>query len=293
MESNFNISNLTSFKIGGSIKKVYFPSSIGEFVEILKSEKNAKVFGNLSNTLISSYGYDGTVVLTTKMTNIEIDGTTVKADCGVKGPKLAQLLQEKGLSGFEFMIGFPGTIGGNLYMNASANNQCISENLISVDVYYKNQIVTISKDELDFSYRHSSFMDDNRIILSAEFDLKNDTPEIIKQRMQDNLKFRTNHQPSLALPNCGSVFKNPAGDSAGRLLDSVGAKNMAFGGAYVWDKHANFIINKNATSTDVLKLMDNMATAVENFYGIKLLPEMRFLGNNKEEVELCKKLKIE
>lgn len=292
MKDNYNISKLTSFKIGGNVKKVYFPKSVDEFVEILKSEPNVKVYGNLSNTLVSSFGYDGPIVLTTKMSNVEINGTRVQAECGTKGPKLAQIVLEKHLTGFEFMIGFPGTVGGNIYMNASANGQCISDNLISVTVFDSNSILKITKKELDFSYRHSLFMDKKYIILSAEFDLKNQKIGIIQDKMKKNLEFRSHHQPTLVLPNCGSVFKNPDGDSAGRLLDSVGAKEMSYGGAYVWDKHANFIINKNATSLDVLRLMEKMVTAVESAYGIKLLPEMQFLGDNKDEVKLCEKLKI-
>ena len=117
----------------------------------------------------------------------------------------------------------------------------------------------------------------------------------IQKRMNENLTFRQEKQPSLTLPNCGSVFKNPEGDSAGRLLEAAGAKQMKAGGARVFEKHANFIINdNNATSSDILILMDKMSSAVENKYGIKLIPEVRYLGNNNEkEVELCRKLKME
>ena len=295
METNFDISKLTSFKIGGKIKKVYFPTTLDEFVKNLKDEPNAKVFGNLSNTLISSDGYDGTVILTTKMSNITINDNFVTVDCGVKGPKLAQTAAEKGLSGFEFMIGFPGSIGGNICMNASAHGQCISDKLISVTVYDGTEVKIYSKDAMEFSYRHSICMDKNLIVLNATFELEPKDSQDIKAQMQENLAFRNSHQPSMALPNCGSVFKNPLGDSAGRLLDSIGAKQMAEGGVHVWENHANFIINDRAgTSLDVLRLMNKMSNAVKEKYGIKLIPEVRFLGgNNQEEVELCKNLKIE
>ena len=295
METNFDISKLTSFKIGGKIKKVYFPTTLDEFVKNLKDEPDAKVFGNLSNTLISSDGYDGTVILTTKMSNITINDNFVTVDCGVKGPKLAQTAAEKGLSGFEFMIGFPGSIGGNICMNASAHGQCISDKLISVTVYDGTEVKIYSKDAMEFSYRHSICMDKNLIVLNATFELEPKDSQDIKAQMQENLAFRNSHQPSMALPNCGSVFKNPLGDSAGRLLDSIGAKQMAEGGVHVWENHANFIINDRAgTSLDVLRLMNKMSNAVKEKYGIKLIPEVRFLGgNNQEEVELCKNLKIE
>jgi len=295
LETNFDISKLTSFKIGGKIKKVYFPTTLDEFVKNLKDEPNAKVFGNLSNTLISSDGYNGTVILTTKMSNIAINDNFVTVDCGVKGPKLAQTVAEKGLSGFEFMIGFPGSIGGNICMNASAHGQCISDKLISVTVYDGTEVKIYSKDAMEFSYRHSICMDKNLIVLNATFELEPKDSQDIKDRMQENLAFRNSHQPSMALPNCGSVFKNPLGDSAGRLLDSIGAKQMSEGGVHVWENHANFIINDRAgTSLDVLRLMNKMSNAVKEKYGIKLIPEVRFLGgNNQEEVELCKNLKIE
>jgi len=169
LETNFDISKLTSFKIGGKIKKVYFPTTLDEFVKNLKDEPNAKVFGNLSNTLISSDGYNGTVILTTKMSNIAINDNFVTVDCGVKGPKLAQTVAEKGLSGFEFMIGFPGSIGGNICMNASAHGQCISDKLISVTVYDGKEVKIYSKDAMEFSYRHSICMDKNLIVLRTDF----------------------------------------------------------------------------------------------------------------------------
>ncbi|MBQ8168194.1 UDP-N-acetylmuramate dehydrogenase [bacterium] len=293
METNFDISKLTSFKVGGKIKKVYFPTSVEEFVEVLQTEPEAKIFGNLSNTLVSSDGYNGVLIITTKMSNIQIDGTKVIADCGVKGPKLAQTVCEKGLSGFEFMIGFPGSIGGNICMNASAHSQCISDKLVSVKVFDGTSIKNFSKDEMKFSYRHSICMDKNLIILSAEFELEPSSSEQIQEKMKENLAFRTSHQPSMALPNCGSVFKNPEGNSAGKLLDSIGAKGMSVGGARVWENHANFIINdKTATSLDILKLMHKMSNTVKEKYGIKLTPEVRFLGgNNKEEEELWSKIK--
>ena len=293
MEHNFDISKLTSFKIGGSVEKVYFPTSADEFVEILKREPEAKVFGNLSNTLISSYGYDGAVVLTTKMETVSIDGSRVYAECGIKGPKLSQMTEKAGLSGFEFMIGFPGSLGGNVCMNASAHGQCISDRLVSVTCFDGKEVVKLNKDDMKFSYRHSRCSDENMIVLAAEFDLLPSDRVLVKKKMDENLEFRRTHQPSLALPNCGSVFKNPEGDSAGRLLDSVGAKSMCEGGVKVWENHANFIVNTDGgSSIDVLRLMKKMTSAVKEQYNIKLIPEIKFLGNkNKEEVDLWLSLK--
>ncbi len=282
---NFDIKNLTSFKIGGKISEVFFPENIEEFTQILNENPEIRVFGNLSNTLISSLGYEGKIILTTKMNSVQIDGTRIIADCGVKGPKLSQIACEAGLSGFEFMIGFPGSVGGEIYMNASAHGQSISDNLVSVTcLTQEGKIVKYSKEEMNFEYRKSRCSKDNLIVLQTEFELETKPQAEIKAKMNENLEFRKSHQPLLNLPNCGSIFKNPQNKSAGMLLDSIGAKNFSIGGARVWENHANFIVNNNnGTSTDVLELMFKMYTEVKNKYNIKLSPEIIFLGGADEK----------
>jgi UDP-N-acetylmuramate dehydrogenase len=282
---------MTSFKIGGYIDEVFFPENLEDFAKILQENPNIKVFGNLSNTLISTSGLNEKIILTTKMNSVSINGTHVIADCGVKGPKLAQLVCAEGLSGLEFMIGFPGSVGGEVYMNASANSQAISDNLTSVTCFSKNNgIVKYSKEEMKFEYRKSRCEKDNLIVLQAEFELTKKSVDEIQAQMNENLAFRKSHQPSLALPNCGSIFKNPKGNSAGRLLDSVGAKNLSVGGVRVWENHANFIVNdKKGSSTDVLELMYEMYKLVKKGYNIELEPEIRFLGGkDKKENEIWK-----
>lgn len=289
-EKDFDIKRLTTFKIGGKIKEVFFPQNLEEFEQILKENKDIKVFGNLSNTLISSDGYDGKTVLTTKMNNIKIDETRVVADAGVKGPKLSQEVYKNGLSGLEFMIGFPGSIGGEVCMNASANKQAISDTLTSVICYSKDKgLVKFSKDEMEFAYRTSRCQCEDLIVLQAEFVLSKKNKDEIQSQMESNLEFRKAHQPSLSLPNCGSIFKNPQGDSAGRLLETIGAKELTVGGVKVWENHANFIVNTNSgTSLDVITLMHTMYKKVKEKYNIELEPEIRFLGgNNEKENELC------
>ena len=289
-EKNFDIKTLTSFKMGGVIKEVFFPENIEKIEQILKENKGIKVFGNLSNTLISSDGYNGKIILTTKMNNIQIDGTKVVADAGVKGPMLAQKVCENGLSGFEFMIGFPGSIGGEVCMNASANSQAISDTLTSVTCYSSEKgIVKLSKDEMNFDYRTSRCQSEDLIVLQAEFELTHKTKDEVQAKMDECLEFRKSHQPLLSMPNCGSVFKNPQGDSAGRMIEAVGAKGLIFGGAKIWEHHANFIVNyKSGNSLDVLELMNTMYSKVKERYNVELEPEIRFLGgNNKRENEIC------
>lgn len=292
-EENFEIKKLTSFKIGGSVARVYSPQTEAEFVEVMEHESEAVVLGNISNVLISDSGFSGAVVLTSKMNKIVIDGTRVIAECGVKGQKLAQEVAKAGLGGLEFMIGFPGAVGGEVYMNASANGQAISDNFVKACCYSHGRgVFELTKEEMKFGYRSSICQEEDIKILSAEFELENLDSEKVNARMASCLEFRRSHQPLLNLPNCGSIFKNPPAGSAGKLLDECGVKGTVQGGVKVWENHANFIVNHaNGTSLDVLELMAEMHRAVDEKFGIKLEPEIIFLGgNNKREDELCKML---
>lgn len=291
VKENCPIKNLTSFKIGGNISKLYFPKTHQEFIYLLKTLHNPLVVGNWSNVLVSTEGIIGNVISTSKLSSIEIKGTKIIVDCGVKGPKLSQVAMENELSGFEFMIGFPGSIGGNIYMNASAHSQCISDFLTKIYVFdmSKKELVQIEKKTLDFAYRTSILQKMPYILISAEFELVIANKSQIEAKMKNNLEFRSGHQPSLALPNAGSIFKNPENDSAGRLLDEIGAKNFKIGGAKVWENHANFIVNAgDATSNDVLELMYKMYDAVNDKFGIRLKPEVRYFGEKTQrEEDIC------
>lgn len=291
VKENYSVKNLTSFKIGGEVEKLFFPKTQQEFIFLLKTLKNPLIFGSWSDVLISSKGIKGNVISTAKLEKFEIKGTKVYADCGVKGPKLAQEVAEKSLTGFEFMIGFPGSVGGNIYMNASAHSQSISDFLVSVCVFdtNKKEVLVIEKKDLQFGYRDSLLQKKPYVLLSAEFDLKKADKTQIEALIKRNLDFRKTHQPSLAIPNAGSIFKNPENDSAGRLLDKAGVKEFQVGDAKIWENHANFIVNtENATSSDVLELMLKMYTAVKEKYTIKLEPEVKYFGEKSaREKEIC------
>ena len=249
VKENFEIKNLTTYKIGGKVKKVFFPETQSEFTEVLREHPDAYILGSCSNILFSSNGYDGEIIVTSELKQFELRGTHVFAAAGVKGPLLAQKTAEAGLSGFEFMIGFPGSIGGDVCMNAGAHGQNISNTLVRVCLFDK------------------------------------ETGEVVYKTKED-LMFRKNIQPSLAYPNAGSVFKNPENDSAGRLLDKAGVKSFDLPRAKVWENHANFIVNKGeATSEDILTLMVMMYNAVKKQYTIELKPEIIFLGDKTEKEE--------
>lgn len=294
VKENYEIKNLTTFKVGGNVKQIYFPANQQEFVYLLKTIKNPLILGGGSNVIFSSQGYDGVVISTIKMSQIFVRGTKIIVECGVKGPFASQTAYNSSLSGFEFMIGFPGTLGGNIFMNAGAHGQNISDTFTKACLYdlKTKEVVYFEKEQMKFGYRTSILQNGRYILLGAEFDLKKNSQEVIKELMDRNLEFRKNIQPSLATPNAGSVFKNPENDSAGRLLDKAGVKSFEINGVKVWEKHANFIVNTgDGTSEDILELIYKMYKQVKNTYTIELEPEVRFIGKRtKREEEICKQI---
>lgn len=291
---NFDIKSMTTFKIGGIVKRIYFPKSQEELIFLLKTINDPCILGGCSNVLFSSDYYDGEIISTSKLCNISIKGTQLVAECGAKGPKVSQMAYESSLSGFEFMIGFPGSIGGNVYMNAGAHGQNIAETFVKAFVFDKKskEILELTKEQMNFGYRTSILQNNEYVLLEAEFQLKRTDKNIIKEFMDRNIEFRKNIQPSLANPNAGSIFKNPENDSAGRLLDKAGVKNLHVDNVEIWQKHANFIINAgNAKSEDVLELIYKMYTLVKETYTIELEPEVKFIGKmSKREEEICKQI---
>lgn len=294
VKENYEIKNLTTFKVGGNVKQIYFPANQQEFVYLLKTIKNPLILGGGSNVIFSSQGYDGVVISTIKMSQIFVRGTKIIVECGVKGPFASQTAYNSSLSGFEFMIGFPGTLGGNIFMNAGAHGQNISDTFTKACLYdlKTKEVVYFEKEQMKFGYRTSILQNGRYILLGAEFDLKKNSQEVIKELMDRNLEFRKNIQPSLATPNAGSVFKNPENDSAGRLLDKAGVKRFEINGVKVWEKHANFIVNTgDGTSEDILELIYKMYKQVKDTYTIELEPEVRFIGKRtKREEEICKQI---
>lgn len=279
---NYEVKKHTTFKIGGRVKKAAFPSDINELVSLLKTKEYDCVLGNCSNVLFSSGDIDKKIIFTEKINSFFVNGCRVHVSCGTKGPVVSSECQKNSLSGFEFLIGFPGSFGGMIYMNSSAHNQAVSDCIVSVDVYdlSKNTVLNLKKDELGFKYRTSNIAKKNYIVLSAEFELKKGQAEQINEIMQRNIEFRKIHQPSLTYPNAGSIFKNPENDSAGRLLDLCELKGLKEGGAEIFKNHANFIINTGeATSEDVITLMYKMFSKVREKYTIELKPEIKYIGN--------------
>ncbi|MEW5821530.1 MAG: UDP-N-acetylmuramate dehydrogenase [Cyanobacteriota bacterium] len=288
------IDKYTTFRIGGKAKRLYIPYSKNDLLEIVRSlnyqEDNPIILGWGSNVLVSSKGYEGTVIVTKNLNKVEhIEKNVVYADAGITSPKLSKFCLEKCLSGLEFLIGIPGTLGGAIYMNSSANGQCIKDAIVEAEILDVNLkvIKVFNKDELGLSYRKSGINPKKQYIVSAKFALTELDSITIKEKMDNNLNFRKLKQPRGL--NAGSIFKNPednSGVAAGYLLDKVGAKGMKEGGAIVSEIHANFIENfNNATSLDVSRLMLRMHKEVFEKTGYKLYPEIEFIGEQTEEEE--------
>ncbi|MDD3236522.1 MAG: UDP-N-acetylmuramate dehydrogenase [Candidatus Gastranaerophilales bacterium] len=293
-QKDYDIKLHTTFKIGGPAKNVYFPKTVQELVFLLKKNPNSIVLGSCSNIIVSSDGVEEDVIITSKLSDFLFSGNSIKVSCGTRAPLLSKECLAQNLSGFEFMIGFPGSMGGMVNMNASAHSQAVSDKFVSAKVFDRNskQILNLSKNDMMFDYRTSILAKKPYVLLEAVFDLQPKEKAEIEELMQRNLEFRKLHQPSLKLPNVGSIFKNPENDSAGRLLDLSGAKELSFGGAKVWENHANFIVNvSNATSHDIINLMYKMYSLVKEKYTIELKSEVKFIGKTDiEEDKLWQKL---
>lgn len=236
------------------------------------------LIGRGSNLLAPDEGLPGITVVTTRLNGLEWDDQRVKVEAGYSLIRLAQEAGERGLSGLEFACGIPGTLGGAVIMNAGAHGGQISNLLTKVRVLTKaGEIVEFKRDQLYFAYRHCSLRD-KAWVLEAEISLLQGEKKEILEAMKANLKKRADNQP-LNMPNAGSVFRNPEGDSAGRLIELAGWKGQSIGGAMVSEKHANFIVNTGeAKAQDILKLIQKIREDIKSKYKVELIPEVRILS---------------
>ncbi len=302
-------SKYSTYRIGGLFEEAYQPTSLDEALELLQyvcdSKKQLTVIGAGSNLIVASGGIEGITLLTRKMTRIQEsfadDQKTVEVlfGAGVHLAKAATFVESLGMTGAEYMIGIPGTIGGAVRMNAGAMGQETSEVVRSVRLF--NLRASGPEhwplEKLAYQYRSSAIDPAIHIVLEARMVFKGGDPTEIRAKMQGNLDFRKAHHPTT--PNGGSVFKNPypkgtekAHMTAGWMLDQLGTKDWTEGDVRVSPKHANFIENiGNGTSTDLLRLMCRMKQAVKAVYEVELYPENLFIGKaTDEEAALWKEL---
>lgn len=275
--SNGLIKDFTTYKLSGKMNDVYYPSSVNELKELLKSNMKYKILGNGSNLIISE-SYDGEFIKLSNFNNISFEDNIVKVGCGYSLSKLSLECARKGLSGLEFACGIPGSVGGAIYMNAGAYGNNISDVIGSVTVLDESlNIKVLDASELNFGYRNSIFKCNNFIILDGTFILKKKKSDLILKEINDIMESRRSKQP-LEYPSAGSVFRNPDGFSAGRLVQKANLQGEHVGDAYVSEKHANFIINKGqASAEDVINLIDHVKNKVKEKFGIDLVLEQEII----------------
>lgn len=280
-----DLKNLNTYRLGAKAKLLVSPNSITDLIKVLEilKENNEKYFilGNGSNIVLNDREYDGAIIRLNKLNGIEInpDLEMAYAEAGAMLPKLVTESVNKSLTGLEFAAGIPGTIGGSIYGNAGAYNACILDYVSSVTVLDENlEITELEHEKITYSYRTSMFKEEKKyIILGAKFYLKQGDKQNSLDIMEDRRNRRVASQP-LEYPSAGSVFRNPEGDFAGRLIESCNLKGYKIGGAEVSEKHANFIINKqNASCTDIYKLINYVHDTVLEKTKVDLIIEQEFI----------------
>jgi UDP-N-acetylmuramate dehydrogenase len=242
------------------------------------------ILGRGSDLVISDRGIRG-LTIQVRAEGSRIDGTRYTAEAGVPMARAATQAQQAGLSGLEFGLAIPGTVGGAVWANAGAHDADISSVLVEARVLAADGSEQgVPAAELGLAYRDSRFKHappdgTGELILEATFELEPADPATIKSRLDDIRRWRQAHQP-LGLPSAGSVFRNPDGDSAGRLIEAAGLKGHRIGGAVVSEKHANFIVNdQKGTAADVRRLGDHVRAEVARQHGVELVYEIEFVGD--------------
>ena len=292
---NEKISNYTTYKVGGKVRAICYPKGENDLIELIKILKENKikyfVLGNGSNVLFSDKLYDGIIIKLDSFNKISIQDNTIEVGAGYPLIKLSRDAMRNSLIGLEFASGIPGTVGGAVFMNAGAYGEDMSKIVESVRVLTSDlKIVELTNKEMEFSYRTSLLQKHlDYVCLSAKLKLDYGNSEEIEQIMNERLIQRRNTQP-LTLPSAGSVFRNPEGMYAGRLIEDMGLKGYTIGRAMVSDKHANFIVNiGNAKASDIKKIIDLIKQKALIKYGVRLRVEQRLINwdekNEKEETK--------
>lgn len=275
----------TTFRIGGPAVFWCAPQDAEQLRETLRlcRENGVRVYllGNGSNTLFDDAGFDGAVVDMRGLSQMEssdagTDVVRITAGAGQTLGRLCSKAQSLDLTGLEFACGIPGTVGGAVYMNAGAYGGEMKDVLEAVSYLTADgRWVDSEASELDFSYRHSAFEENDACILGAVFHLEKGDPDAIKARMNELMQKRIDKQP-LDKPSAGSTFKRPAGAFAAALIDQCGLRGYRHGGAAVSDKHCGFVVNLGgATCADVLALCDEVRAIVKEKTGYDLEKEIR------------------
>ncbi|KAA0258372.1 UDP-N-acetylmuramate dehydrogenase [Deferribacter autotrophicus] len=280
---NEPLSKHTTYRVGGPAKYFIMPVTNDELIETISWAKSKKlsyeIIGFGSNVLFMDEGFEGVVVSTALLNRWILDKKEfLVAGCGVGLMELVEFAVHKGIAGFEKLAGIPGSVGGAVKMNAGAFGIEMKDILVDCLVYDidKNDVEVIKNEDCVFSYRKAKGLE-NKIILSARFLRKRGEIKELEKIKNDILVRREDKQP-LEFASCGSVFKRPTGDYAGRLIEEAGLKGFSIGGAKVSEKHANFIVNcGDAKSKDILAIIDHVQSTVYKKFGILLEPEVKII----------------
>ena len=281
MKYKIKLSTVTTYKFGGYCNNFYKISNndIDLFDEAF-SNKEYFILGKGSNVAFSDKDFEGNVINPdfNEISFIKNLGE-VKVGSSVFLPDIARFYKDKNLINAEFLIGIPGSVGGAVKMNAGAYGWEFSDILSSIEVYnlVTKKIETLDKDDINFSYRSSSNLE-NKVIISATLIGTEGDPALIKSRLKENIKYRKDTQPS-AIYNAGSVFKNTDQYSAGELIDKAELKGFSIDGVKVSTKHANFFVaSKGANSSSLYKLVNHVKEVVDSKFGVSLQKEILFVG---------------
>jgi len=285
------LARFTTMRVGGPadlFAVVHNPFELRALVKFARARAIPyTLLGRGSNIVIADAGIRG-LVIQDRAEATRLDGDRYHADAGVPMARAATETQKAGLTGLEYGLAIPGTVGGAVWANAGAHEAETASVLESATVLLADgteHIVPVA--ELRFAYRHSRFKDAEplpaggaaEIVMAATFRLQAADPDVIKGRLDEIRRWRQAHQP-LGIPSAGSVFRNPDGDSAGRLIDELGLKGTRIGGAIVSEKHANFITNdQKGSASDVRRLGELVRARVREAQGIELRFEIEFVGD--------------
>lgn len=271
------------FRIGGPADLLVIPRTAEELraaVALLFEEGiRPVILGAGSNVLVGDCGIRGVVVKIGKgVDRVRIQGTAVLAEAGAGLPSLALRTARRGLAGLEFAAGIPGSVGGGVVMNAGAHGHAMDEIVEAVDVLTPEGPRRLAPGEVEFGYRTTVLQARPWVVAAVSLRLRPEAPALVRARLEQWLAHRGATQP-IGSPSSGCIFRNPEGDHAGRLIEAVGGKGMAVGGARVSEIHANYIINQGgATAAEVLTLAGQVRQRLQERLGIALELEVKLLG---------------
>jgi UDP-N-acetylmuramate dehydrogenase len=288
-ERGMPLGKLTTMRVGGPADLLATAHNAFELRALVRFARSRSIpltlLGRGSNVVISDRGVRGLVV-SVRAEGSKVDGTAYVAEAGLPMARAATETQKAGLTGLEFGLAIPGTVGGAVWANAGAHGSDIRAILESADVVLADgSEARLPAAELGLGYRESRFKHQDpsspgEVVIGARFRLEPASEAAIKARLDDIRRWRQAHQP-LGIPSAGSVFRNPAeGPSAGALIETAGMKGLEEGGATVSQKHANFIVNdRRGTAADVRRLMDRVRARILETNGVDLVPEIVFVGD--------------